>query len=147
MIQVDFCNRTPHPVDARQLTDAVRGVLQQSPWPRAEISLAVVDDATIHDLNRRHLQHDYPTDVLSFVLDQCDDSLSGEIVVSVERAAATAPDYGWSTQCELLLYVIHGALHLVGYDDQLPVEREQMRLAEAEQLARFGLQAQPIDDR
>lgn len=141
MIQVDFCNRTLQQVDARQLTDAVRGVLEQAGCRQAEISLAVLDDAAMHALNRQHLQHDYPTDVLSFVLEHTGQRLVGEILVSADQAAATAPDYGWAAECELLLYVIHGALHLVGHDDHDPLQREAMRRAEAEHLARFGLLA------
>lgn len=118
---------------------AVANVLQEAGIEQAEVSLAVVDDTTIHELNRRHLQHDYATDVLSFVYERAADTLEGEIVVSADTAAAAAPRCGWSFADELLLYVIHGALHLAGHDDQSPAACAAMRRAEAGHLARFGL--------
>ena len=59
-----------------------------------QVSIAVVDDPTIHELNRRFLQHDYPTDVLSFVLEQQDGRLEGEVIVSTDTAVAQAGEYG-----------------------------------------------------
>jgi probable rRNA maturation factor len=84
------------------------------------------------------LNHDYPTDVLSFLLERNDNRLEGEIIVSADTALSAAPRYGWSAGDELLLYVIHGALHLVGYDDQTPEAQAEMRRHEAAILARFG---------
>ena len=92
--------------------------------------MAAVDDRTIHQLNRRYLDHDYPTDVLSFVLEEGPGTVEGEIIVSGDTAAASAPGYGWPAQDELLLYVIHGMLHLVGYDDKSPADAARMRQAE-----------------
>ena len=94
----------------------------------------------MHDLNRRFLQHDYPTDVLSFALEQEGDLLDGELIVSHEYAAREAARYAWPPDDELLLYAIHGALHLVGYDDLNPAAKREMRAAEAKYLALFGLQ-------
>ena len=106
---------------------------------RATISLAIVDDATIRPLNARYLGHDYATDVLSFVLEQSDEELDGEIIVSAETAASSAARFGWQAADELLLYVIHGALHLVGCDDLEPALQTRMRQREREHLAHFGL--------
>ena len=103
--------------------------------------MAVVDDATIARLNEQFLQHEGPTDVLSFVLEQAEGGLEGEVVVSAETALRTAPGFGWSAGEELLLYVIHGMLHLAGYDDATPAEKGVMRRREAEVLARLGVQA------
>lgn len=129
-----------HPVDAQRLQAAVRAVLEDSPYTSAAISVAVVDDATIHELNRRFLAHDWPTDVLSFVLDQRDGHLEGEIVISAETAAAAAPEAGWSAAEEQLLYVIHGSLHLVGLDDRSPEDAAQMRAAEELHLRKLGIE-------
>ncbi len=131
----------PHAIDRDRLEDAVRGVLQAAGIESGEISIAVVTDARMQALNRRYLQHDYPTDVLSFVLqrDQQQRSLDGEIIVSSDFAAREAGRYGWQAGDELLLYAIHGCLHLVGHDDATPAGRRAMRAAEAEHLAQFGL--------
>ena len=103
------------------------------------IDISVVDDVMIHEINRRWLQHDYPTDVLSFVFDRNNNRLEGEIIVSVETATTMAPDYGWSIEDELFLYVIHGVLHLIGCDDKSPEQEKEMRRQERRFLAKYGL--------
>jgi probable rRNA maturation factor len=127
--------------DRERLQAAVQLVLRDAGIHEAEISIAIVANARIHELNRKFLGHDCPTDVLSFVLDHdpATAALSGEIVVSAEYAAREAAEYGWTTEDELLLYVIHGCLHLVGYDDATADGRTAMREAESRYLARFGL--------
>jgi probable rRNA maturation factor len=125
--------------DAERLTAAVELVLRQAGVERATISVAIVDDATIHELNRRFLEHDYPTDVLSFVLDRDEQSLDGEIVASADTAARVASQLGVTPADELLLYVVHGALHLVGYDDQDDESEATMRRREREVLSELGV--------
>src|SRR4051794_40216216 len=129
-----------HPVNEAQLMAAAAAVLQDSTYSSAAISLAVVDDETIHELNRRHLQHDWPTDVLSFVLEDDGNHLEGEVVLSADTAAAAASEHGHSAAEEQLLYVIHGMLHLVGYDDKANDNAQEMRAAEARYLQQFGVQ-------
>jgi probable rRNA maturation factor len=128
-------------IDKARLKRGVTQVLQAAGIESAEISIAIVDDARMRELNRQYLQHDYPTDVLSFVLDFDgeEQSLDGEIIVSADYAAREAVRYGWTTNDELLLYVIHGCLHLVGHDDTTVEARQRMREAEAMHLASFGL--------
>lgn len=142
MIRVELANQQSRfPIDKKRLRDAVRAVLAEEGHTDAEISLAVVDDPTIHDVNRRFLQHDYPTDVISFRFSEEDEPLAGEVIVSADTAARCAIDYGWSTSDELLLYVIHGTLHIAGYDDHEPDDLAAMRAQERAHLARFGLTA------
>ena len=127
-------------IDHGTLSRLVRRTLRAEGVGRASISLAVVDDATIRAVNRRHLDHDWPTDVLSFGLsDPHDPVLTGELVVSAEMAADTARLAGVSDWDELALYVVHGLLHLCGYDDSADVDRDAMRRREGEILARLGL--------
>src|SRR5262245_2855699 len=87
----------PLAIDRARLKRAVRGVLQEAGIESAEISIAIVTDERMHELNRQYLQHDYPTDVLSFVLDSDEESksLDGEIVASSDYAAREAERYGW----------------------------------------------------
>lgn len=128
--------------DHARLKNAVRRILQDVGIQSAEISIAIVGDEEMHRLNRQYLQHDYPTDVLSFVLDQdaAAHSLDGQIIVSADYATREAPRYGWTAADELLLYVIHGALHLVGHDDTTPDGKQSMRDLEAKHLGQFGLE-------
>lgn len=127
-------------VDEDLLRRAVEWIVAEAGIRQATISLAIVDDPTIHRLNREYLQHDYATDVLSFLLEQEADSLEGEVIVSADTAAERAAEFGWSPHDELLLYVVHGTLHLVGYNDHKPEERQAMRRQERACLAQFGLE-------
>jgi probable rRNA maturation factor len=133
-----------HAVDAELLISAARTVLEDSHFNSAQLSLAVVDDTTIHDLNRRHLNHDWPTDVLSFVLEDHAGHLEGEVIISADTAATAAAEVGWPAAAEQLLYVIHGVLHLVGYRDKTDSDAQQMRAAEREILSRFGFETPAI---
>lgn len=131
--------QTRHAVDVARLKQAVRGIVTDAGYDSGEISIAVVDDEQMHLLNRKYLDHDYPTDVLSFVLDEEESRLEGEVIVSADYAAREAERYGWAGPDELLLYVIHGTLHLVGHDDLNIAAKREMRTAERQQLAKFGL--------
>jgi probable rRNA maturation factor len=93
------------------------------------VSITVVGDAAIHALNRTHLGHDEPTDVISFPLrDENDpDTLLGEVVVSSDRARAEARARGIEAAEELLRYVVHGCLHLLGYRDDERAAAQRMR--------------------
>jgi len=147
MIQIDFRNEQ-HTllVDEARLRAAIELVLRQANFVQAEISVAIVDDPSMHELNRRYLNHDEPTDVLSFVLEAGSGALEGEIIVSADTAASTAVQFGWAAEDELLLYVIHGALHLVGYDDLDPAAKSEMRRQERACLAHFGLTPRYAED-
>jgi probable rRNA maturation factor len=140
MLEIAIAREHPSvAVDATRLRRAVRSILKDAGIASGEVSIAIVDDARMHELNRRYLQHDYPTDVLSFVLSRDGDRLDGQIVVSADYAARESAGYGWSADDELLLYTIHGALHLVGHDDVNVRAKRAMRGAERKYLADFGL--------
>jgi probable rRNA maturation factor len=130
--------RIPH----RRLKLAVRQVLQEAGIQRGEVSLAIVGDQRMQALNRQYLAHDWTTDVLSFVLetDASQRRLDGQIIINADYAAREAARIGWHRDDELLLYAIHGALHLTGMDDQTAEGRQAMRLAEARHLRVFGLE-------
>ena len=127
-------------VDSQAITETVREVLRAEGRTHADISIALVDDATIHAVNRQHLQHDWPTDVITFSLSEPDDpTLAAELVVSAEMAAHTAAASGTDPQAELILYIVHGLLHLCDYDDRADGDARAMRRREAETLARLGI--------
>lgn len=142
-------------VDHQRLCDIVRSTLAAERCASASISLAIVDNETIHELNIRYLQHDFPTDVLSFLLESeldeaslpipkgaprgCGKRLEGEIIVSAEMAKQSAAKYLWKPLDELTLYVVHGLLHLCGYDDRSNKELGVMRQRESEVLVEWDL--------
>lgn len=127
-------------LNRQRLRAAIKEVLRGEGLASGEISLAIVDDPAIHELNRRWLAHDEPTDVLSFVLEKDGSQIEGEVIVSADTAARRAVEFHWSADAELLLYVIHGILHLVGYDDKAPADRDRMRDRELHYLQRLGVE-------
>jgi len=138
MLEIELANRqTLHRIDPGRLVAAARLVLEHEGISRATLSIAVVSDKAIRQLNRRYLQHDYATDVISFLLDSGSGWLDGEIIVSADTAAAQAPEFDSTTQDELLLYVIHGTLHLVGFDDTTPTARKKMQARQRRYLGRL----------
>ena len=141
-LSIDVSIQTDAEVSEVEIQKIVRQILTDHQWIRGEISIAVVDDPTIHRLNQQYLEHDYETDVLSFVLDQDDDQklLNGEVIVSSDTALRIAQEEGVSAKDELLLYIIHGTLHLAGFDDKDPDRRKLMREAEAKYTQQFGMQ-------
>jgi probable rRNA maturation factor len=127
-------------VDRARMREVARAVLSGEDVADYEISLAFVDNPTIHRLNKQFLDHDEPTDVLSFPLsDPSAKKLTGELVVGVEVARDQAAERGHDLQAELSLYVIHGLLHLCGYDDKSTATEREMRDRERHYLAALDL--------
>jgi rRNA maturation RNase YbeY len=87
-------------------------------------------------MNRRFLGHAYATDVISFPLGE-GDAVEGELYVNLDRARVQARHYGVTRTHELVRLVVHGTLHLTGYDDRLPEDRRRMRQREDFYLARL----------
>jgi probable rRNA maturation factor len=141
MIRVQIANpQESVPIDRARLREVVRKVLEEEHVREARISLAFVDNATIQQLNKRYLNHDAPTDILSFPLSEDKLSpLAGELVLGAEVAKEQALARGHDVQAELALYVIHGILHLCGYDDKDPRAVEKMRTRERHHLSALGL--------
>lgn len=98
---------------------------------RRKAVVALVDDATMAELHERFLGEEGPTDVLSFP--------HGEIVVSADTALREAEARGIPPLHELLLYVVHGALHLEGFDDKTEEARRRMRAEERRVLVELGV--------
>lgn len=114
-----------------------------------EVSIILVDNETIHQINKKSRGKDYPTDVISFALDDDDTDedifgqlsdelplLLGDIYISIDKAKEQAEEYQHSFETELAFLVVHGFLHLNGYDHQEPKEAEEM----------FGLQNQLLEE-
>jgi probable rRNA maturation factor len=139
-LRIELTNRQSRwPVDVAALVRAAERVLAAEGPADCQMHLAVVDDAEIHQINREFLAHDEPTDVITFVLEQDERRLEGEIVISADTAARLAAEVGWPLEHELTLYALHGALHLVGHDDLDPESAQVMRGKEAQYLQQLGI--------
>lgn len=149
-----------HPVDLARWVALADAVLRDSGVRgEAELSLVFVDEATMAELNKRYMDQDGPTDVLSFPLDDPLDAgrwpdsgstgpdrepppvtelpmLLGDVVVCPAVAARQAPTHAGSYDDELALLVVHGVLHVLGMDHAEPEEAERMQARERELLDR-----------
>lgn len=115
--------------------------------PHAEVSVVFADDAYIHELNRDYRGKDTPTDVLSFALNEGDEpdiiggpeeTLLGDIIISLDTAARQAEDFGHSLERELAYLTVHGMLHLLGFDHEAEEEKIVMRQKEEQVLSQLG---------
>jgi probable rRNA maturation factor len=140
MIRVKIANQQEFvPLDWQKLRETATAVLEGEGITEAKVTLAFVDNPTIHRLNKQFLQHDEPTDVLSFPMsDPSAKLLEGDIVIGVEVAQSTAAERGHDVAAEMALYVIHGLLHLCGHDDHEDADRATMRERERMYLKLLG---------
>lgn len=97
---------------------------------KAQLSAVFVTDRKIRSLNKEFLQRDCSTDVLAFDYTVQHHKLDGEIVISATTAYKNARKFGTSSYEELILYVVHGILHLLGYDDHRAKDTKKMRARE-----------------
>ena len=94
-----------------------------------QISIILCSDNYILDVNQQYLQHDYFTDIITF--DYCEgDKLSGDLFISVDTVRDNAIEYGTEFKDELNRVIVHGVLHLIGYDDHSDVDIAIMRKKE-----------------
>jgi len=128
------------PVNKAKMRKTVHTVLDAEEIVEWEISLVFVDNPTIHRLNILYLDHDEPTDVLSFPLSEPGSKkLVGELIIGAEVAQTEAAARGHDLHAELALYVIHGLLHLCGYDDKSTSATKRIRRRERHYLKTLGL--------
>jgi|YNPNPStandDraft_1061719.scaffolds.fasta_scaffold20805_3 probable rRNA maturation factor len=123
-----------NPVDEERLRQIADAVLTQEGQTTAEMTLVLTDDATIQELNRTFRQVDSPTDVLAFPTAEGADFVLppdlppylGDVIISYPTALAQAEAQGHPVDQELTLLIVHGCLHLLGYDHETEEERQRM---------------------
>jgi rRNA maturation RNase YbeY len=111
------------PLPLAKISRLARRVLRGEKLKGGDLSIAFVDRATMRRVNRQYLRHDYDTDVLAFPLGG---DLAGEVVVSTAYAAKEARRRRLPVIEEVSRYVVHGILHLAGYDDHTPAAKSRM---------------------
>ena len=109
----------------------------------SELSIILTNDARLHELNLNYLGINAPTDVLSFPASETDPETGarylGDILISIPRAQTQAEAAGHPLEAEVQLLVVHGVLHLLGYDHAEPEEKAHMWKVQAEVLETLGL--------
>jgi len=123
------------PVPSRLMREIIRSALAEHGMI-GSLDVAVVDDREIMELNKRFLQRDTPTDVLAFPYARQKGYIEGEIVLNAQQAVREAAGRPHGKDDEMLLYVLHGLLHLLGYDDasekdRIAMRREEKRILDA----------------
>lgn len=106
--------------------------------PKGELSVVIVDDAGIRALNRDYLGKDRPTNVISFAMQEGEGAgvapqLLGDVVISAETAARDAAEAGQPFESELYFLLLHGILHLRGYDHERGTAAQALEMEQAEQ--------------
>ncbi len=132
------------PLDDAGVRRAVRAALRAGGRPRLTVDVVLVGDRRLRDIHRRFLGDDTPTDVIAFDLEDSGPGPAAEIYASVPCAVRVAKERGVSAGRELALYVVHGALHLCGYDDHRTRDRRRMRAVEKSILSSLGYEDDPL---
>jgi len=145
MLSIEIANEQQGlPIDTEQLQKTIKHVLQTCNIEEGTLSIAIVDDAAIRALKQQYYHKAEVTDVLSFDLQeetanpQSEQALDCEVVVNAQRAQQAAPETNQDAQAELNLYVVHGLLHQLGYDDQESRQAEIMHQKEDQLLEELG---------
>lgn len=130
-------------IDAKRIKDAIEESLRYfETSPQVQLTIVFESDELLRQLNQQYLGIDAPTDVLSFSADYTDPETGhrylGDILISVPRALEQAMAGAHPLEDELQLLVVHGVLHLLGYDHAEAEDKEQMQAAQSEILQRLG---------
>lgn len=148
-----------HGVSRRALVQTAQTLLAAAGFPEASLSLSLVGDRRMRTLNKRHRSQDCPTDVLSFplygdgafsdpvatakavrrALRADPETLLGDVVIDLDAALRQAADYDATLDAEVRRLLIHGLLHVLGYDHESPRDRARMLDEERKLAAAIGL--------
>lgn len=128
-------------LDARWLRERLAAAVGEVPRPVRRVTVTVIGDARMRDLNRRHRNADHTTDVLAFELSAPGAPVEADIVVCGDEASRRAAELGHAVERELLLYALHGVLHCAGFDDHTREGFDAMHAEEDRILAAIGVGA------
>jgi rRNA maturation RNase YbeY len=125
-MRIDWIDRQDQPIDGRFVRRVAQAAAREAGAPAGTVSIALLDDERITELNRSHRGLDGPTDVLAYEGDAEDPTYLGDVVISVETAARHAAEAGRPLLHEVAWLAAHGVLHLLGFDDVDDAERALM---------------------
>jgi probable rRNA maturation factor len=128
IVEVSVAPGVHAPVDAERVEAAVRHVLRAEGIDEAEISVALLDDAAIAAMNQEYLDHEGPTDVITFAMHEGEEPPLGDIYVGVEQAVRQAAEWSVAPAEEVLRLAVHGTLHVLGYEHPDGPERVESEM-------------------
>lgn len=115
--------------ERRAVKKWLKEAIEQEGYSLGEVSIAFCSDSYIEEANRQFLQHDYATDIITFD-NSTAKTASADLLISVETVATNATRFGVSSEQEMLRVLIHGILHITGYDDTSEAKQKKMRARE-----------------
>ena len=127
-VEVSVGEGVAPPVRPERVEAAVRHVLAAEGIAEAEISVALLDDGAIADMNGQYLDHEGPTDVITFAMHEGDEPPLGDVYVGVDQAVRQAAEFGATPEEEVLRVAVHGVLHVLGYEHPEGPERMQSEM-------------------
>ena len=122
------------PIDPQKTKAWIQAVAQRHGKTVGELYYYFCSDDKLLEINQQRLGHDFYTDIVTFPLTNCETVLSSEFCISLERIKENAETFGRSYESELHRVIIHGVLHLIGFDDHTDEEEKEMREKEEEAL-------------
>lgn len=137
-VELAWDTEVPPGLSEGSLVRAAEAALEHGERPHLELQLVLVSDETLAEMHGRFLGDDSPTDVMAFDLGEDEEGPGGEVYVSVDCARRVSEQRGGAFDRELALYVVHGCLHLCGFDDHEESDRARMREAERHVLHGLG---------
>jgi probable rRNA maturation factor len=137
MTEVAWTARGRRLLSRRRIERIIAAALDHGGRPGIELAVVFTGDRELAALHASTLGDPSPTDVITFDLGEEGHGPAGELYISVERARAVARERGLDPGSELALYIVHGCLHLCGFDDSEAPSRDRMRAAERAVLARL----------
>ena len=117
-------------VDNDWLNSTCKNILNDKNHDTATISIILTNDKQLLQLKKQYFKQDALTDVITFNLEEDNDPIEGEIYISLNRVSENAREFKQDIRKELKRVIIHGILHLLGYDDQTPKEKHTMTCLE-----------------
>lgn len=145
---IDIQNEAQYAIDAERLQQAVTAILNQHEIDRhSSLTVVFTDNDAVRKLNQQHRQIDAPTDVLSFPADALPDFITdvppylGDLIIAYPYATLQAEEHQHELSDSLCLLVIHGTLHLLGFDHNTAENRAEMWVAQANGLQTMGIDA------
>ena len=129
------------PIDVAWLTRQVVKVQESCGAPIVRLAVAIIGDVRMVQLHQRHCGIDATTDVLTFTQSSPGEPIDADIAICADEAARRAAEFGHSIESELLLYLLHGVLHCMGFDDHDDGAYERMHAEEDRILQAIGVGA------
>ena len=132
MIQFHTIDVMMPQLDLEKVRLWINSVVLSAGYQIGELHYYFCSDETLLNINKERLGHDFYTDIVTFPLDDCEVYISSEFCLSLDRIAENSLTFGRSFESELLRVIIHGVLHLIGFDDLTDEDEQKMRSKEEE---------------